>query len=189
VVQQQVRGQARRQPAPTDPPRIVPWDAARLIRRPFTVGRGGACVCSVVWHSLEGSADGAISWWESQGGASAHFIITRAGRILLTVPLEHTAWHAGTDGTPGSGVYGRTPFWRTHNVNQHSVGVELEGFAATGFTHEQAASARRLADWLTAQYPIPRAHTRDQYAGHHRHSEISAQRSDPGPFFQWEWVL
>lgn len=125
-----------------------------------------------------------MSWWNSSGGASAHLIVRRDGSVWLTVQPKDIAWHAGTDASTG-----RTPFWRTHNVNPHSLGIECEGFAAEPFPAAQVAAIRRVADWLTATYPIPRAHTVDQVAGHHAHSEISNQRGDPGPHWDWSWVL
>ena len=108
----------------------------------------------------------------------------RDGEVVLNVQLENIAWHAGTDAS-----IARTPFWQRNNINAFSVGIELEGYAATGFTAPQYTSARRIADWLTATYPIPREHTLDQIDGHHLHSELSNQRHDPGPSFAWAAVL
>jgi hypothetical protein len=46
---------------------------------------------------------------------------------------------AGTPAPPAqSGVSGRTPFWRQHNVSPFSIGVELEDFVARRFTSHQA---------------------------------------------------
>lgn len=167
-----------------------------LIRNGFTPGRLGRkgdaamqYLVSLVWHDMEGYLAGAIQRWNT-GAAGAHLCVLRSGEVVLTCLLDDTAWHAGTDGRPGSGVYGRTPYWRTHNVNPYSVGIELEGFAATGYTAAQAGACRRISDWFTAKYPaIPREHTFDQMAGHHAHGELSSSRSDPGPLFDWGWVL
>ena len=132
---------------------------------------------------MEGWLDGAISTW-NKGVAGAHLCVLRDGGVVLSCLLENIAWHAGTDYDTG-----RTMFWRGTNINPYSVGIELEGFAETGFTEKQAAAVRRVSDWLTDRYGIPRKHTFDQIAGHHAHSEISNQRSDPGPHFDWSWVL
>lgn len=125
-----------------------------------------------------------MSWWAQSQAASAHLIILRSGEVWLTVPLESVAWHAGTDGSTG-----RTAFWRTHNVNGQSIGVECEGFASQPFPSAQIAAIRQVADWLAATYPIPREHTLNKIAGHHAHAEISNQRGDPGPHWDWDWVL
>lgn len=154
-----------------------------------TANRQPAQITAAVWHTLEGSAPSAVDWWTQSGTASAHIIIRRDGAIWLTVEPKDIAWHAGTNNDPNGGVYGRTPFWRAHNINGSSLGIECEGFAASTFPAAQIAAIRRVADWLTATYPIPRQHTFDQIAGHHAHSEISANRGDPGPHWDWAWVL
>lgn len=154
---------------------IATWGKARVIT-------------AVVWHRMQGFTPGALASWNS-GAAGAHLCVTMAGEIILACRLEDAAWHAGSDGTPGSPIYGRTPFWRTHNLNPDSVGIEFEGFVGDPFTPEQIAAARRIADYLTATYDIDRAHTFDQIAGHHAHGEISSQRTDPGPTWDWSWVL
>ena len=123
-------------------------------------------------------------WNDPTSSASAHLVILRDGSVVLTVELDNIAWHAGTDAS-----IGRTPFWQRNNINPFSVGIELEGFAVTGFTPQQFLAARRVADWLTAHYNIPREHTLDQIEGHHLHSELSNQRHDPGPTFSWQAVL
>jgi N-acetyl-anhydromuramyl-L-alanine amidase AmpD len=147
---------------------------------------------AVVWHSMEGFLAGALASWNS-GKAGAHLAILKDGTVVLTCPLVQVAWHAGTDDDPQSGTYGRTPFWRrpANNINPHSIGIELEGFADArdgGFTLAQQRSIRRVADWLTGTYGILRQHTLDQIPGHHRHSELSAMRGDPGPTFQFAWA-
>jgi hypothetical protein len=39
------------------------------------------------------------------------------------------------------------------------------------------------------QYQITRQHTFDAIDGHHAHGELSSSRTDPGPKFDWSWVL
>jgi N-acetyl-anhydromuramyl-L-alanine amidase AmpD len=143
---------------------------------------------AIVWHSMEGGFRASVDWW-NKGNGGAHLCVLRTGQVVLTCPLEHVAWHAGTNNTPTGGQFGRTPFWRSHNINAYSVGVELEGKAADGFTPAQAIACRRVSDWLTASFPIPRVHTFDEIDGHHAHAELSASRGDPGSHFKWEWVL
>ena len=142
---------------------------------------------AIVWHDMEGFLPGAIAEW-NKGKAGAHLAVLQNGEVVLTCPLEYVAWHAGTDNTPGSGKYGRTPFWRSHNVNPHSIGVEIEGFVTQPYTQAQAAAVRKIALWAKVKLSIVRVHTMDQIDGHHAHSEISSSRSDPGPNFDWTWV-
>jgi N-acetyl-anhydromuramyl-L-alanine amidase AmpD len=143
---------------------------------------------SIVWHDMEGWLAGAISRWNS-GAAGAHLCVLRDGQIVLTCRIEDVAWHAGTDNNPNGGTYGRTPFWRAHNINPHSIGVELEGFAVTGYTAAQSMAVRKIANWATNKLGIVREHTFDTIKGHHSHGELSSSRSDPGVLFRWDWVL
>ncbi len=186
-------------PAPlVPPPPSVPdvcWDHVQHITAGFSTAQAWQeatgvrrHIRAIVWHDMEGYLPGAIERWNT-GVAGAHLCILRDGTVVLTCDLRHVAWHAGTSHVPGSDTYGRTPFWRRTNINGYSIGVELEGFCATGYTPAQAAACRRVSDWLTARYGILREHTFDQIDGHHSHSELSAMRGDPGPLFDWRWVL
>jgi N-acetyl-anhydromuramyl-L-alanine amidase AmpD len=143
---------------------------------------------AVVWHDMEGYLAGAIARFNT-GAAGAHLAVLRDGTIVRLRPFEDVTWHAGTNNDPRGGIYGRTGFWRTHNINPYSLGVELEGFAASGYTDAQAAAVSRIADYVTAVYGVPRQRTYDAIPGHHAHGDISANRSDPGPLFDWKWVL
>jgi hypothetical protein len=43
--------------------------------------------------------------------------------------------------------------------------------------------------YLRRKYDIDTEYTRDEIRGHTRHSDISSQRSDPGPNFPLEDIL
>jgi N-acetyl-anhydromuramyl-L-alanine amidase AmpD len=159
----------------------VPWDAIDLVPQ-FTRGRP-LPITGIVWHTLEGSSSGARSWWRQCDCASAEFIIERSGLVVLCVDLGNTAWHAGTRWVNGVHT-GRTPYWRAHNANHGNVGIELEGSASQpSFPAAQIEGAKQLARWLTRRYGIPAEHRANDMSGHKRHSEVSNQRSDPGPNF------
>jgi N-acetyl-anhydromuramyl-L-alanine amidase AmpD len=140
---------------------------------------------------MEGGLAAALAHWNA-GNAGAHLCILKDGTVVLTCRLEDVAWHAGTDNNPLGGQYGRTPFWRMHNINPYSIGIELEGFADArdgGYTGAQVRALRRVTDALCARYGIQRQHTLDQIDGLHTHEELSANRGDPGDAFSWAWVL
>ena len=171
------------------------WDRELLIRAGYTPGYLSRSVFGVersiqsaVWHDMEGSLPGAIARWNT-GAAGAHLCVLQTGEVVLTCRLDDIAWHAGTHGVSGKDGYGRTPFWRTHNINPYSVGIELEGFCTRGYTDQQVAACKRVAGWLTARYGILREHTEDRIEGHHAHSDLSSFRRDPGDLFDWAWVL
>jgi N-acetyl-anhydromuramyl-L-alanine amidase AmpD len=173
----------------------VCWDRDLFIVDGFTPGNMSELVFgltrvirSIVWHDMEGFLDGAIKRWNT-GAAGAHLCILQSGEVVRTVRLEDVAWHAGTHNSPNKDGYGRTPFWRSHNINAFSVGIEIEGFLTRGYNQAQAEACRRVSDWLTHEYQIERAHTMDAIDGHHAHGELSSSRTDPGPMFDWSWVL
>ncbi len=167
----------------------VPWDSVELITAGYSTaaewyafsGVQRQLVCAVI-HDMEGYEAGAIATWDT-GVAGAHLSILRDGHKVLNVRVEDVAWHAGTDRTTG-----RTPFWQAHNINPYSLGIELEGFAGKPYTPEQAVALGEVAQWLAAEHGVARAFTGDSLTGWHRHSEISNQRSDPGPTFDESWV-
>lgn len=97
---------------------------------------------------------------------SAHFLIRRDGEIVQFVDIRRRAWHAGVSAWRGRAA-----------CNDFSVGIELEGDAATSFEAAQYASLDRLLTWLHAQTGARALTT---------HSEIAAGRKiDPGPTFDF----
>lgn len=182
-------------PIVVPPPGQVPWTRTQLItagystpQQWFSYAKVWRAIRSVVWHDMEGTLPGAIARWNT-GVAGAHLCILRDGTVVLTCDVKNVAWHAGTNNLPGTDGYGRTNFWRQVNINPYSIGVELEGFVATGYTVQQQASAVRIARWAKANYGVVLQHTFDQINGHHTHAELSSTRSDPGPLFPLDAVL
>ncbi|MFN3630614.1 MAG: 1,6-anhydro-N-acetylmuramyl-L-alanine amidase AmpD [Casimicrobiaceae bacterium] len=101
---------------------------------------------------------------------SAHFLIRRDGEIIQFVDIRRRAWHAGVTAWRGRAA-----------CNDFSVGIELEGDAATPFTHAQYEALDRLLAWLHAQTGARALTT---------HSEIAAGRKiDPGPTFDFSRVV
>jgi len=97
---------------------------------------------------------------------SAHFFVRRDGETLQFVSCDCRAWHAGA-----SQWHGRAA------CNDFSVGIELEGDAATAFSDAQYAALDSLLAALAARYDIAAVTT---------HSEIAPGRKiDPGPTFDW----
>lgn len=146
---------------------------------------------AIVWHDMEGYLPGAIARWNG-GFAGAHLCVLKNGTVVLTCKIQDVAYHAGTDNSQFGGTYGRSLFWRSHNINPHSIGVELEGFVDArdgGYTEAQIQACVRIARWARVQLGVQHAHTFDQVAGHHLHGELSTSRSDPGPLFPIARIL
>ncbi|MFQ5937941.1 MAG: 1,6-anhydro-N-acetylmuramyl-L-alanine amidase AmpD [Acidiferrobacterales bacterium] len=104
---------------------------------------------------------------------SAHVLVRRDGEVIQFVPFHLRAWHAGE-----SLCEGRV------QVNDFSVGVELEGCDATRFEPVQYSVLSTLTKAIMVAYP---AITRDHIYGH---CDIApARKTDPGPRFDWPRYL
>lgn len=103
---------------------------------------------------------------------SAHFLITRDGRLLQFVDIFARAWHAGE-----SRWQGRS------RCNDFSLGVELEGCDELPFEVAQYARLTCLLKDLFQRLPALNA---TRLVGH---SDIAPTRkTDPGPHFDWSQV-
>lgn len=100
---------------------------------------------------------------------SAHFYIRRDGKIIQFVSVYERAWHAGVSILKG-----------LQNVNDFSIGVELEGCDELEFTNIQYQQLARLCCSLKSHFP---AITEDRIVGH---CDIApGRKTDPGPYFNW----
>jgi N-acetyl-anhydromuramyl-L-alanine amidase AmpD len=119
----------------------------------YTAGRGGNPINYVVIHTMEGSYSGSISWFQNpSAGASAHYMVRSSdGQITQMVDDQDTAWHAGN--------------WY---YNQHSIGIEHEGYVADParwYTEAMYVASAQLTRHLVDRYgiPIDRSHIIGHY--------------------------
>ena len=100
---------------------------------------------------------------------SSHYLIHKNGLIYALVPDAKRAWHAG----PSS--------WRGRsNVNDFSIGIELDNQGFEEFTPLQMDSLISLCKDLKAIHPI----SPFNIVGH---SDITPSRKfDPGRLFNWK---
>ncbi|PIP80448.1 MAG: 1,6-anhydro-N-acetylmuramyl-L-alanine amidase AmpD [Gammaproteobacteria bacterium CG22_combo_CG10-13_8_21_14_all_40_8] len=112
---------------------------------------------------------------------SAHFLITRCGRVIQFVSTEKRAWHAGLSSFEGC-----------DNCNDFSIGIELEGSEHSEYEEQQYQSLIRLTQRILSRYPKI---TLNRIVAH---SDIAPDRkTDPGEFFNWtrlhnalqKWIL
>jgi hypothetical protein len=130
----------------------------------------------VVIHVAEGSYSGAVSWFETcAAGASAHYVVSREGRVAQCVRDEDIAWHAG--------------WWDT---NTHSIGIEHAGYIDNPewFTRSMYHTSARLSAWCCKKYKIPI--DRKHIIGHSQVPGCSSGsgggvdcHTDPGPYWNW----
>lgn len=92
----------------------------------------------VVVHDCEGSYVGAIGWFaQSKSQVSAHLILREDGQeATQMVDFGAKAWHAVA-------------------FNSRSIGLELAGFAAKGFSVPEWQSAANIVAWLLHKFGIP----------------------------------
>lgn len=77
----------------------------------------------------------------------------------------------------------------------HSIGIEHEGFAASGgswYTEQMYQSSAKLVRYLAKKYNIPM--DRQHIIGHDQFASISPQRNaqmhtDPGPYWDWDHYM
>lgn len=99
---------------------------------------------------------------------SAHFFIGRSGELTQFVPVDKRAWHAGVSMFDGRA-----------NVNDFSIGIELEGADDIPYTAEQYQVLHELTQDLIKQYSI----SLSSIVGH---CDIAPERkTDPGESFDW----
>lgn len=99
---------------------------------------------------------------------SAHFVIFRDGTIHQFVNCCDRAWHAGK-----SSYLGRD------NVNDFSIGIELEGADNISYSDEQYDNLAQLILAIYHAYPKTQRHLMG-------HSDIAPTRkTDPGKAFDW----
>lgn len=133
----------------------------------------------VIIHDIEGSAEGAVSWFQNaQARATSHYVVDAfTGKVYQMVREKDVAWHAGNG-----------------NINRRSVGIENGGYAyRPGFfnTTEYSSLAKLVRD-VTTRYKIPRDRT--HIIGHNEVPNPNKPGSfgggsghtDPGPYWDWD---
>lgn len=170
-------------------------------------GRNGFPVELLVMHYTAGRGDergtGRVFASPSRN-ASAHFGIGRSGGLAQYVALDDAAWHAGDGKAPTAeqlDEHGTVPLsMAREQINRRSVGIEIcnRGWAPGGanprvearhrnpgcrskswesFSPEQYVSLRRLVAPLRERFPTMR-----YVLGH---EDVTFQKTDPGPAFDW----
>lgn len=100
---------------------------------------------------------------------SAHLFITREGKVLQFVNFNDRAWHAG-----------KSAYLGVNDVNDFSIGIELEGTDDTAFDDRQYQALSQAIKAIYHAYPKTRPHLMG-------HSDIAPLRkTDPGACFDWQ---
>ena len=152
--------------------------------------RNGTAISAVTIHDTEGSYAGAISWFQNcSSNVSAHYVLRSSdGQVTQMVLEANKAWHVGTE-------------------NPYTIGIEHEGYMATGYNWYTIAmysssaalvrdicnsgygiSPRRTGFWpwlATTHYNrsgIPGSCTKIK--GHQHYPNQT--HTDPGQYWNWD---
>ncbi|QYR53054.1 N-acetylmuramoyl-L-alanine amidase [Lysobacter soyae] len=103
---------------------------------------------------------------------SAHYLIGRDGRRFQLVADLDRAWHAG------GGRWGQI-----RDLNDASLGIELDNDGTAAFTEAQIQSLLILLQDLTSRHRIPKTQVI-------AHADLApSRRTDPGPQFPWQQLF
>ena len=103
------------------------------------------------------------------GPVSSHYLVGDDGRIYQLVADRDRAWHAG------GGSWGAIT-----DLNNASIGIEIDNDVGEPYTEAQIAALLRLLDDLCTRLGIART----QVIGH---SDLAPTRKrDPGALFPWQ---
>ena len=106
---------------------------------------------------------------------SCHYFIKKSGKIILMVPINYVAWHAGKSN------------WKNDkSLNNNSIGIEISNkghdHGYEKFSNNQILSLIKLVKFLIKKYKI----NKKNILGH---SDISTERKkDPGENFPWQFL-
>lgn len=134
---------------------------------------------TIVVHVVQGSYSGAVNWFQDpRAGVSAHYTVSRGGRIAQSVRHADIAYHAGHWGT-----------------NKHSIGIEHEGYVNNPdwFTAKMYRASARLAAYAVRRHriPIDRRHIigHNQVPGCPGPGGGASCHTDPGKYWNWDKYL
>lgn len=109
----------------------------------------GARISAIVLHYTGSAVKSALGWLtDPNARVSSHYVITRKGEVYQLVEDEKRAWHAG-----------RSQLGEEKNVNNFSLGIELEGGLTLAnrwlaYTDFQLESLVKLCKIKMIQYSI-----------------------------------
>jgi hypothetical protein len=133
-------------------------------------------ITNIVIHNTEASYETTLKLVTDPTYLSWQYSLRSSdGHIAQHLEPKDVGWHAGN--------------WY---VNSHSIGLEHEGFAATGaqwFSEPMYRSSARLVKYLARKYDIPldmqHIFGHDQIPGVTA-ANVAGMHWDPGPYWNWE---
>lgn len=147
----------------------------------FRKGREGHRILAIVNHITDGLMPATLNWLLNPlAKVSAHYLVTKNGRIIQMVVDEDTAFAVGNVNRPNWPLYDGT------NPNYYTLSIEHESLAGESLTEPQYQASLELHWLLISKWQVPI--DRDHIIGHYRLDSINRQ-NDPGVSFPWERLL
>ena len=133
-------------------------------------------ITNIVIHNTEATYDTTLKLASDPTYLAWNYTLRSSdGHVAQHLDPKDVGWHAGN--------------WY---VNGHSIGIEHEGFAATGaqwFSEPMYRSSARLVRYLAKEYDIPldmqHIFGHDQVPGVTA-GNVAGMHWDPGPYWNWE---
>ena len=140
-------------------------------------GRNGYKPLAIVDHITAGLMPGCLQWMQNPSSkASAHYLITKDGRIIKLVKEEDTAWANGEVRLPD------WPLYDNINPNLYTLSIEHES-KGEALTEAQYQATLWLHRQLIDRWQIPI--DSDHIIGHYRIDSVN-RANCPGPNFPWD---
>lgn len=147
----------------------------REVLSPNRASRHGAGIDTIVLHHT-GTRDlsATLAWFSDPGAkVSAHWVVDHDAPIVLCVPEDDAAWHAG-----------RAELWGETNLNERSIGIELVGTGDEPWPDRQLGLLIDLLADICWRHRIPL----HRVVGHAHVARPLGRKHDPGRF-PWFEVL
>lgn len=147
----------------------------------FINGRKGKKILAIVNHITAGLMPGTLSWMQNPAAkVSAHYLVTKTGKIYQLVDEEDTAFGAGIVNKPDWVFYDGT------NPNYYTLSIEHEALAGEALTDIQYQASLWLHRKIVSKWGIPIDN--DHIIGHYRLDSVN-RKNDPGPQFPWDKLM
>lgn len=124
----------------------------------------------IIHHTSQSSLAQTIRTFQvPHSKVSAHYVISRDGRIVQMLNDYDRAWHAG-----------KSKWGTITDINSVSIGIELDNNGREPFPDAQIEALIGLCDTLKTKYLIPQVN----FIGH---ADIAPTRkNDPSTYFPWK---
>lgn len=192
-------------PAPTPTPKPVEPRSALAIdikkSENYNIGRKGHKPEMIVCHITEGSYEGAVNWLaDEKSNVSAHFVVSKDGRITRLVDISDTAWANGTSTDSSSQLYYKNAInnkvkARSTNANKYTVSIEHEGLyrETQGLLTQLQKNAtirliQHIREIVKERFGFDIPLTREGIIGHYEINPITRPNC-PGEDFPFEDII